>query len=319
MKFIIPIQSLVLLDVVTLGDVILIPGDFLNTDRKMFEFESHPLYGEVTSILRICHDEYFRYYSKLTVAILDYEYSQENFHNCVPDEEFTFLEKICYEVDRALDYLRISYCHFTTKEILPGIPGIVDTFRKGIVVDTETELSREILGRVYQIYTKPGIGLDIDFIQYDDELYKQVFFSTRKDEVYLNCRYALTRVNEALYMNNDNISFIYLMSTLEMLADSEFIQFKKVKTYILAFTSRSKNEYQTKSQQFIDISKNIRTEVVHNGKSLFDLLGSNKEICDLLNFLMFIIIDYCEQVLRTNITAFENLTIERDLRISNFS
>ena len=108
------------------------------------------------------------------------------------------------------------------------------------------------------------------------------------------------------------------MTTLEMLADNEYIQFKKVKTYILAFTSKNKNQYQALSQKFLDISKNIRTEVVHNGKSLYELIGTSKEINALLNFLMFTIMEYCEVVIKANITTFEELVKERELRISKF-
>ena len=161
------------------------------------------------------------------------------------------------------------------------------------------------------------IGLQIDYI--DGGLYEYFFLSNRDDEIYTVCRNAFTRLSEAMYMNSANTSFVYLMSTIEMLADKEYIKFTKAKTNILAFIATSKKEYLEKLEWFKEVSKVIRTEVVHNGKSIYEILHGEQEVERLLNRLMSIIVVYCGNVLETEITSFDELTIERAKRIKQLT
>ncbi len=77
------------------------------------------------------------------------------------------------------------------------------------------------------------------------------------------------RVSESMYMNNLNTSFVYLLSTLEMLSSREYLNFKKTKSKILPFISYSKYQYHKCSEYLRNISENLRTEIIHNGKSIF--------------------------------------------------
>ena len=85
------------------------------------------------------------------------------------------------------------------------------------------------------------------------------------------CQNVLHKLNEVLYMPSFETSFIFLMSAFETLASNKYINFKKAKSKILPFISCSKDEYNELSKFFKTMSENYRTEVVHNGKSLFEL------------------------------------------------
>lgn len=319
MKFIIPIQNLVIDSIIELDNIIILPAHFeIEDDLIEDDFLSPDKRDSILNTLNLCAKEYVQFYSSYVVALFEYPFSSDKFSQNIPIEEFAFLEKICYKVDRALDYLRLTQCYFGNREILPGIPGIIGNFRRGIVIDVENKLSRELLGHVYNIYTNPGIGLYVDFINNNDSFYKIMSDINRTDVVYNTCRGALARVNEAMYFNNINTSFVYLMSTLEMLASHEYIQFKKVKTYILAFVATNKTDYYQKSERLKNISKTIREQVVHNGKNLYDLFDDHNEASKLLNFLTELIVLYCEQVITLNIKDFDTLVIERNRRINLF-
>ncbi len=96
--------------------------------------------------------------------------------------------------------------------------------------------------------------------------YKQIF-DDRNDEVFLNCRAALTRINEAMYMHNLNTAFVYLMTTIEMLADKdEMMQFQRAKAKILPFIVSSKTQYNDLSSDYIIFRKSLELRLFIMGK-----------------------------------------------------
>lgn len=323
MKFIIPIQNLVIDNIFKLGGVILVPPRFFHDDSIEFEdcMFNETDKNDISSIFDICQKDYLKQCSNYTVAMLECPFTLSEFNRNIPVEEFIFLEKVCYKVERALDYLRLLYCQIGHMESLPGIPGIIGGYRTGIVIDTNNKQSRSLLGNIYNIYVTPGIGLYADNIEAEEvnSPFYNIIFSERTDVVYNTCRVALARINEAMYMNNINTSFTYLMSTLEMLASDEYIQFKKVKTSIVSFIANDKLDYHMKCEKLRNMSENIRTEIVHNGKNLYDLFNSETEVNKLLHYLTYIILEYCESVINTGIVDFNTLLLEKERRIDCFN
>lgn len=244
MKFIVPIQNLVIDRISRLGDVILIPSTTLMDNKLYFEesiFTSIEV-TEINKILDICSKDYMNTYYNYTTALLEYPFSDEEYYYNKPIQDFDFLDKLCYKVDRTLDYLRLLYCQIGKMETLPGIPGIINGYKFGLVINMSENTYRPLLGNVYNIYVTPGIGLYSEPITINDinsSFYNQIF-NKRTDEIYNNCRVALARINEAMYMNNINTSFIYLMSTLEMLASSDYLKFKKEKRKLFLLLLRIK-------------------------------------------------------------------------------
>ncbi|HCZ9905040.1 TPA: hypothetical protein SGC98_000531, partial [Staphylococcus aureus] len=124
-------------------------------------------------------------------------------------------------------------------------------------------------------------------------------------------REAIHRVSESMYMNNLNTSFVYLLSTLEMLSSREYLNFKKTKSKILPFISYSKYQYHKCSEYLRNISENLRTEIIHNGKSIFDLYDNYEDVYKLLNWIKLIIIEYISNIVKKNIQTFDDLEKER--------
>ncbi|NFI19527.1 MULTISPECIES: hypothetical protein [unclassified Clostridium] len=322
MKFIIPIENLLVEGFINLENICFLPPYLYDEQQLPFNVGDigNEIIEQTYDILNNCAYEYKENYQKYSIAIVEYPFTEEEFDNNVPIQDFYTLEKACYKVDRALDQIRLSKCNFLNKEILPGIAGIIGKYQRGIVVDMVNNYSREVLGKVYGIYSLPGIGLEIDTydIEYD-EVNRKLFDTDRIDSVFLKCRNAITRINEAYYFNNLNTSFVYLMSTLEMLASDNYMQFKKVKTNIVAFIATSKSDYHKKCEKLRGISEDIRTEIIHNGKSLYDVMDNNSEINKLLGFLVDTIVKYCESVVSLEIHDENELVKERDRRILQFS
>lgn len=322
MKFIIPIENFYVEEFINLENVWFLPPHLYDQEQLSSDAGdiSNEIIEQIYDILNNCAYEYKQSYQEYSVALLEYPFTVEEFENNAPVEDFYILEKVCYKVDRALDIIRLNKCNFLDKEMLPGIAGIIGSYQRGIVVDMETNYSREMLGKVYGVYYLPGIGLDIDNFDIQcDEVHNNLFKTERNDPVFLRCRNAIARINEAYYFNNLNTSFVYLMSTLEMLASDNYMQFKKVKTNIVAFIAADKSDYHVKCDKLRYISEEIRTEVIHNGKSLYDIMDNNSEIKKLLGFLVHTITKYCENVVELEIYDDDDLIIERDKRVQQFT
>lgn len=314
MKFIIPIPNLYLEQFILLENIWILPPHLYNKEELPFitSRTSNEVIEEIFNILNNCFYEYEKNFKEYSIAILEYPFTIEEFTNNVPLNDFYTLEKVCYEVDKSLDQIRLLKCNFLSKETLPGLPGIIKGFRYGIVANMETNQCREVLGEVCHINYLPGIGLDIDTydIEFNEE-YNILFKKERDDEVFKKCRHALRRINEAYYFNNVNTSFIYLMSTLEMLPSSEYMDFQKVRTRILPFVATSKTEYNYKCDRLKNIYQNIRTQIVHNGKSLYDIIDNSNELNELLSFLVSTIIQYCVVVVTLDICDSDTIDEER--------
>lgn len=318
MKFIIPIKNLFIEEFINLENVWFLPSRLYDQEHSPFDEEeiSKDTVEQIYNILNNCAYEYMQHYQEYSIAILEYPFTVEEFNSNAPMNDFYTLEKVCYRVDRALDQIRLKKCNFLNKEMLPGIAGIIENYQCGIVVNMETNYSREMLGKVYGIHCLPGIGLEVD--SYDigfDEESKYLFRSDRTDPIFFKCRNAITRINEAYYFNNINTSFVYLMSTLDMLASDNYIRFSKVKTNIVSFIATNKSEYHNKCHKLREISEDIRTDIVHNGKNLYDIIENEYEINKLLGFIVGIIIDYCINVIKLEIYNEDELVKERDRRV----
>lgn len=60
----------------------------------------------------------------------------------------------------------------------------------------------------------------------------------------------------------------------------------------------------------------LRTEIIHNGKSIFDLYDNYEDVYKLLNSIKLIIIEYINSVAKKNIQTFDALEIERKKSLS---
>lgn len=115
-----------------------------------------------------------------------------------------------------------------------------------------------------------------------------------------------------MYMNNLNAAFIYLMTTIEMLADKDKqINFADVKPRVLPFITKNKKEYYDESTYMRILSQSKRTEIVHNGKNIYDLYNSKTQVVKELFKVTGIIVRYVEAVLALDLYTFAELEEKR--------
>ncbi|HAR3659869.1 TPA: hypothetical protein I1D80_000412 [Staphylococcus aureus] len=301
--YILPLAYIVIESPLQIGNVILTPslkviesGHF-HTDFSLISMFNKKEFLSILSTSQLKED-----------ALVIFK--DDFFEPTTVDQNYYFINKLSQKADRTLDIIRINENNFGVPEQLPGIPGITSNGWQVAEQLTDHKL-RTINGKV-MFMIREGIGLypiDLSSNIYEDKLYNCLYVTS--NEINLLFREAIHRVSESMYMNNLNTSFVYLLSTLEMLSSREYLNFKKTKSKILPFISYSKYQYHKCSENLRNISENLRTEIIHNGKSIFDLYDNYEDVYKLLNWIKLIIIEYISNIVKKNIQTFDDLEKER--------
>ncbi|EUH70798.1 hypothetical protein [Staphylococcus aureus] len=301
--YILPLAYIVIESPLQIGNVILTPslkviesGHF-HTDFSLISMFNKKEFLSILSTSQLKED-----------ALVIFK--DDFFEPTTVDQNYYFINKLSQKADRTLDIIRINENNFGVPEQLPGIPGITSNGWQVAEQLTDHKL-RTINGKV-MFMIREGIGLypiDLSSNIYEDKLYNCLYVTS--NEINLLFREAIHRVSESMYMNNLNTSFVYLLSTLEMLSSREYLNFKKTKSKILSFISYSKYQYHKCSEYLRNISENLRTEIIHNGKSIFDLYDNYEDVYKLLNWIKLIIIEYISNIVKKNIQTFDDLEKER--------
>ncbi len=301
--YILPLAYIVIESPLQIGNVILTPslkviesGHF-HTDFSLISMFNKKEFLSILSTSQLKED-----------ALVIFK--DDFFEPTTVDQNYYFINKLSQKADRTLDIIRINENNFGVPEQLPGIPGITSNGWQVAEQLTDHKL-RTINGKV-MFMIREGIGLypiDLSSNIYEDKLYNCLYVTS--NEINLLFREAIHRVSESMYMNNLNTSFVYLLSTLEMLSSREYLNFKKTKSKILPFISYSKYQYHKCSEYLRNISENLRTEIIHNGKSIFDLYDDYEDVYKLLNWIKLIIIEYISNIVKKNIQTFDDLEKER--------
>ncbi|HHD6587795.1 TPA: hypothetical protein ACOT6G_000547 [Staphylococcus aureus] len=301
--YILPLAYIVIESPLQIGNVILTPslkviesGHF-HTDFSLISMFNKKEFLSILSTSQLKED-----------ALVIFK--DDFFEPTTVDQNYYFINKLSQKADRTLDIIRINENNFGVPEQLPGIPGITSNGWQVAEQLTDHKL-RTINGKV-MFMIREGIGLypiDLSSNIYEDKLYNCLYVTSNENNLLF--REAIHRVSESMYMNNLNTSFVYLLSTLEMLSSREYLNFKKTKSKILPFISYSKYQYHKCSEYLRNISENLRTEIIHNGKSIFDLYDNYEDVYKLLNWIKLIIIEYISNIVKKNIQTFDDLEKER--------
>lgn len=289
MKVLIPIDNFNIEKTFKLGDVYFIPASEYKAStlsQKKIELpkinftdniEAYEFTGEslrdLGSILTGIHIEDVW---NMTVAVTEINWTDSSYYaNQKNDDELMLLES-CEKVDRVLDIVRVNFSRMDNPLMNPGIPGLLNTGYSGMVIfSPEIENEYRIIGhRLYGLTMVNGIGLDLDSQQIDSLINDEFayFLDSSIDNYVFNLsKLALKRLSEAMYIPMIDSKFIYLMTTIESIASPEYVQFKKAKSRIIPFLVSTKKQYHLLSNRLKVLSEEIRTEVVHNGKSITEI------------------------------------------------
>lgn len=300
----IPISNLVLDHVIKLNEVIIFPCYHENFSMLYYDLDIKDEEIKTLKNLIKLNKDFINSCGDLSInlAMLKIQYNI----NCI-DNIDSFLEKNIYHVNKLLDYIRIQYCNFNNKETLIGIPGLINNYRQAFYFDYSLNLIKSIKGKQILYSMQPGIGVDISIYPgwKDNEIYSALI-NNRNDEVYLEFRTILSRACYSMHIIDINRCFCYLFSTVERMGSQKYCKFEERKKRIISFISDNQEKFDSLSSQFYFYSKSVRTEIIHKGKNILDIIPIDKAN-QIINNLFLLIVRFSLKVINSNIYTFNDL------------
>lgn len=309
--YLLPIQQVLLEYVVKLGEVIFFSGTIERND-----INASTLNEEEKKILQniiIKNDKFFDSMRNVAYILITSEYDVDTIK-----ADTDILNKILQEANRSLDYIRIMQCPFARPEYFLGVPGLLETRKYIISINDNCELEFFIEGEEYYYSMQKGFGLDIGVNEITDPILYNVVFSHRKDEVYNRFRNLIAEACEALRIIDESRCFVYLFSKVDGMGLCDSFRFQENKKRVVSVIAENQHEFDLLSSELYFYSKWIRTEIVHKGRKIDELVSLDKAK-DMNQVLFNIIIQYCCAVINTKIDRIDLLKEYISKSVDRFS
>lgn len=308
---VIPVEHLVIDSIDRLGDYLLVHVPFLQFD-------------DYQTVVELDENE------KKLIAIL---LSKREFMEILNNLEYCTLfirlklagkdvKQIVFDVERACDFLAISQYRYDRKEWSMGKPGAIGPYLIMFDINVMTG-NIEILYKEKHFYNEiPGIGLEVSYspLSRDEEFYPIIFLN-RNDEVYMTCRYYITKACRTFTIPSLQSTFSELFATLEgigMIGCPQFANFTKENKRLMAVICDNQNEYERNLDTFCFYSEVLRTLVLHQGHSLLEFMD-RKSAFRLLTDIFWKIITFAKKLIDTDIYDLNNINTYIEGKIDTFS
>lgn len=293
--YILPVQRVLLEYVLKLGDTIFFPGD-----ASIEDIEYSNLLDDDKEKIRLILEHNQSFFRKqlagLPFLLISSQYNISEINNNV-----TIFEKILDDANRQLDYIRILECPFNRPEYTIGIPGLINGKRILFSLNDDYSIGTYINGEEEFYSMQKGIGLDLGVTENDDSRLYRAIYSNRNDEVYNLYRRYIAEACEALQILDETRCFVFLFSKIDGMGLCDTYSFTDNKKRILSIVAENQSNFDVISSQLYFYSKEVRTEIVHKGRKI-DELVSIREAREINQELFNIIIQFCTKVIDSGIT-----------------
>lgn len=298
--YILPVQRVLLEYVLKLGDMIFFPGDVSN---EAIEYSNLSDSEKEKLRLIVEHNRSFfiEHLTGLPFLLLSSKYDISEIKN-----DITIFEKILNDANRRFDYIRILECPFDKLEYTIGIPGLIDGKRILFSINDDYSIGTYIDGEEEFYLMQKGIGLDLGVTEDNDPRLYRVIYSNRNDEVYNLYRRYIAEACDALQIIDETRCFVFLFSKIDGMGLCDTFSFTDNKKRILSIVAENQSNFNAVSSQLYFYSKEIRTEVVHKGKRI-DELVSIRKAHEINQELFNIIVQFCTKIIDSEITSIELL------------
>ena len=294
-QYILPVQRILLEYVLKLGDMILFSGNVSNE-----EIECSTLPEDEKERLRLVIKNNRSFFTKqfpdMPFLLISSQYDINEINR-----DITIFEKILNDANRKLDYIRILQCPFNKPEYTMGMPGNINGKRVLFAINDDFSIGAYKNEEEEFYLMLKGIGLDVGVRENDDlRLYKAIY-SHRSDEVYNLYRRYIAEACEALQITDATRCFVFLFSKIEGMGLDDTYSFTENKKRILSIIAENQSNFDVISSQLYFYSKQLRTEIVHKGKKIEEIV-SIKKAQDINQELFNIIIQFCTKIIESEIT-----------------
>lgn len=307
----IPVEHLVMNSIDRLGDYLVMSIPFLQDGYYDCVVE---LSEEEERLIKILESN-----QEIKVLLSDLEYCSLFIRKKVGDMS---VESIIFDVERSCDFLAILQYRYDIKEYSMGKPGSHGSYLKIYDINVETETIKPRYKEKHCFNEIPGIGLEVSysFANREDKFYP-ILFSNRTDEVYMLCRYYITKACRTFTIPSIQSTFLELFATLEGIGTigcSKFIKFTEENKRIMAVNSKAQEEYEKKLDAFCYYSEVLRTLTVHQGRNLLEFMD-RKSLFRLLTDIFFQIISFAKNIISAELYSLEEINVYIESKVQAFA
>ena len=307
---IIPVEHLVMDSIDRLGDYLLVHVPFMQLDDYQTSVELNDNERKLIDIL-VGKREFMEALNNLQYCTLFIQYKLEDKN----------VEQIVFEVERACDLLIISQYRYDRKEWSMGKPGAIGPYLVVFNINILTGNIESLYQKKHFFNEIPGIGLEVSYSPLSNNDFYSALFLNRTDEVYMTCRYYITKACRTFTIPSLQSTFSELFATLEgigMIGCSQFANFTKENKRIMAVNYNNQDDYERNLDTFCFYSEVIRTLVLHQGHSLLEFMD-RKSVFRLLMNIFWEIITFARNLINTQIYDLYDINMYIEEKIDSFS
>ena len=244
-----------------------------------------------------------------TLIAFPIEYERRNILGALfPSEKDKLLKTVLETAEEVMNVLRYINSNFDKTSNLPQRAGYISGLNSGFLLCyPDLKTFNYVVEKYHVLNTSIGNGLNIDMDKMMSQL-NMYFSPLRNDEYEVGSiiKHAYRLYSDILYMPTATNKFMQAMSLIEYLANPfEYEQMKKVKTKIVPFSSDCKKEYFDICERFKYLTSledengkqiGLRTSIIHNGRSLEELMDKGYKIDLLLRELQMYICNFINNI-----------------------
>lgn len=277
--FIVPVSRLTLKNKVRVNEITIYPKNTLNIDKL---YENNFSFDEEQNQLRKTLSSYTLFVFFITDNELREEYnlSSKGYDNKI-------VEKAISTIEPLLDIIRYYYCEYNYPFSLPSKAGQLDDGRcvsiiKGNILENKISISNKYSSKLVL-----GSGLTI---KEEELLASCTLHNDDVGETGNIIKHSLALNSSILEQDNLTAKFMQIMTLFEYLAfPYEYKPFKEVKKKISSHIACNKVEYERLLDVFYKYTSKqgyaYRTEIIHNGKTIEELIPNEIELLELFSEL----------------------------------
>ena len=210
-------------------------------------------------------------------------------------DDVLLIKRYSEQADRLMDIIRFYECDYTIPELLPARLGVWnDRYSAALVYFPKFRSSMVQAREVENRTCIKGIGLAVSQIENPGI---SLLLPMRSGGLVNIAWHALRMNTQVLEAASESLKFIQVMMLLEYLTNPfEFAAFKKRKGNLIAVLTDERKKYHELAEELRYYSEVLRTDLIHNGKRLEDLLPDEDDIKKLFWRLQSLLRDLIEDL-----------------------
>lgn len=312
---VIPIGKFNISDKYEVGDITIYPIGSINTD-ELFETKIDFYFGEV-------EEDFFN--SAFIVFPIDI-HKNLPFGNFSLDEKREILNINLTQAEEVINVFKYIYCNLDKTSLLTQKAGYINNIYSGMLIYDPELRNSDFIKEKYRVNSEfVGKGLIVNLNEVKEMLDKYtVILKEDCGEVGNIIKHALRLYSNIVEASNYTNKYVQALSLIEYLSNPfEFEKMQKLKGHVIAFSVDNKKSYHKLSERFKlltglkdeqGIEIGYRTNIVHNGKLIEQLLNKPYESEFLIKELQYYICNYLEACFMTYKEIWDEFLLERDMK-----